>query len=180
MIIRSPVHRRQMPLNPTLPSRRPSSTHRGAGRASLGKVEHPTLNDLAQGGPVCSALPGRRLAGWLPHPRDQRPRRRCQATEQAADNNAPDTRHILAGRGFVMSRAVRRAGTDDAAAQQRRRRRPKAGPGPAARAAPSGAALNPYRNSSQTWRALESGHRHGHRAWAWCPPSTDARQSSAN
>jgi hypothetical protein len=76
-----------------------------------------------------------------PSPRPETP------PEAPTDNHdVPELPIVKAARGFSMSRAVRRAGTDDAAAKQRRRRR-AAGPALVRRRErPVRAALNSYRN----------------------------------
>jgi hypothetical protein len=105
-----------------LPSRRPSSTPRGAGRACLSKVEHPMSDRPCPGRPCLLGFAWAKVAGMAPPiPEAGVPaggvRHRAEWGQQA-----PDHAGISAVRGFFLSRAVRRAGTDDAAAERRCRR----------------------------------------------------------
>lgn len=114
------------------PSRQPSSTHRARLR----------LDEGCRGAAI--------------HPRGQSPRLRRPVTDKKPRTRAG----ISAIPDFVMSRAVRRAGTADATAGQGRRRRTS---GPALvrrRERPVRAALNPYRNSSQ-----DLGRHFGRQLW---------------
>jgi hypothetical protein len=99
--------------------------------ACLGKVEHPTSDRLDQGaGHVCSALPGRRLAGMAtPSQKPPSARRASTATHARVPMPAPWLcPHLLAVRGGFLcprrpaGRNRRRRGEAEASAAGRRPR----------------------------------------------------------
>jgi hypothetical protein len=117
------------------------------------------LNDLDQAGPVCSASPGRRLAGCRyasqireTPPEASRHQARMAITAShtcAGCIGGPGLRHVSRRPAGWNRRRRERSG-------RRRRRADRPGPGPAARAVRLRAALNSSRQLAHTARHAEA------------------------